>query len=464
MNCPYCGSNLLEESSNFNEFTCKLCKCEFKHDDNKFRIFEEGNYKKFCENTMYHLCENASPKVSSILVSVISQLKNNGVEELDAVLEHLNLVSANVSSEMVIGLQQESDLEVVKEGIEKFTTLGQTLSKREDLELDLHRFQRFQEANAFYEKVYVSAISSPTITNSNGTFKKGAMEENEVPENDGEKTFNDIKNEVMSKNITAVLKLEDGVGAFSLLSNAQGRFDAQGIDSVRELKDFISYIEGPIVLYVKNGPNFTKKSEGTPDVILKDLTSQKSSMEENEMDGLTDAPATPPTGPSGFDDSGIAPGNEVPPVEAGISPEDMAASFAPVQPNQTNPVVTPPTTTPVAPLATQQPTPFEEEMLEKIACEMAKCYQEGNIAMEADFMESLLNSESVRGICENIGEMDEDTVYKVAEMVANKLQPQETETTPEIEGNEEVSDVQLQEALEILSKSAKLSEEELKDL
>lgn len=178
MNCPFCGSTHLEESSNFNEYSCNFCKCEFKNDGERVRIFEDGNYKKFCENVMYNLCEKASPKVSRILVSVISQLKNNGVEEIDAILEHLQLVSANVSSEMVIGLQSAEELEVVKEGIERFTTLGNTLLKRDDLEIDLSRFTRLQESQAFYEKVYVSRIDSPTIKTPNGSVVAGAVDEN----------------------------------------------------------------------------------------------------------------------------------------------------------------------------------------------------------------------------------------------------------------------------------------------
>jgi nicotinamide mononucleotide (NMN) deamidase PncC len=136
--------------------------------------------------------------------------------------------------------------------------------------------------------------------------------------------------------------------------------------------------------------------------------------------------------------------------------------------------------TDVAPV-TDLEMPFESEMLEKIACEMADCYKNGSVSEDADFLEALLNNERVKGVCENIGHMPEDTVYEVAQMVKQKLEENPALAalgsaaasgglSGNLSGNEvninteeqEVTPEQLQEALEILSSS--LNEEELKDL
>jgi hypothetical protein len=476
MNCPFCGSTHLEESSNFNEYSCEFCKCEFKNDGERVRIFEDGNYKKFCENVMYSLCEKASPKVSRILVSVINQLKNNGVEEIDTILEHLQLVSANVSSEMVIGLQTADELEVVKEGIEIFTTLGNTLLKRDDLEIDLSRFTRIQESQAFYEKVYVSAIESPLVKG----FKKGAVEENEAPQLDGGKTFNDIKQDVMSNGVAAVVKMGDGIGSFSLVDNNQGEIGIQGFDSIKQLKDYISYFDVPMALYVKNGSSFTKQAEGNPKQILKALAVKK----ENAFDGMPEAPeasaddipATPgviggvsDNLPGAMDDIGDV--DDIPPVANTLPiaqpPVDIGADPAStIQP----PLGVPADLSPADMAAGNEP--YDMDALADL---LAKQYQSGQISQDADFMEALMSCQEANAMCENLGSMEETKIYELAQMVQQKLGEYEKihnldtgkvdiGITPDDVSvdNGEVSPEQLQEAIEILA--SKLSESELKDL
>ena len=170
MNCPYCGSTTLTEASNFNEFSCDLCKCEFRQNpEQAVRIFEEGNYVKFCENVMYSLCEKTdSPKLTNVIVSVMNQLKNKGIEEIDTMIEHFNLIASNLSSEVAMGWQSVHEENVIKEAIDRFTTLGNTVLKRSDLEIDLSRFTRFVESKEFYENSYPShgtmIKSLPTVT------------------------------------------------------------------------------------------------------------------------------------------------------------------------------------------------------------------------------------------------------------------------------------------------------------
>jgi hypothetical protein len=489
MNCPYCGSTLLEEASNFNEFTCNLCKCEFKHDGDRYRIFEEGNYKKFCDNIMYHLCEKASPKVSNILVSVLSQLKNNGVEEIDTVLEHLQMVASNVSSEMVIGLQTESDLEVVKEGIECFNNLGNTLLKRDDLELDLHRFSRLQEAKAFYEKVYVSAIDSPTV---NG-FKKGAMEEG------SEAQSSEAKKERLKDALSAAFHGDNDVYVNGEMIDIQTALEQAIKGALTADPKVFDNMKKPY-LGGNNGNYFEKELIPQLDKASREFPSLKASVEElkskltgvqteNTMDGLPEQPI----GPSGFEDTGIAPGLEqTPPPELDVPPEDLALAGQPPMGGISDTEIGGPNDPDLQPggdpsaiapqdieLAKQQ-VPFEEELLEKLAEVMAKGYSEGNIAMEADFAEALMNCEEAKGMCENIGSMPEEIVYELAQKVANKLQENPalaslagaaaggggiaSGNTVNINTEGDVSEEQLCEAIEILSKAANLTEEELKDL
>jgi hypothetical protein len=105
---------------------------------------------------------------------------------------------------------------------------------------------------------------------------------------------------------------------------------------------------------------------------------------------------------------------------------------------------------------------FSPDEMQKVAEAMADGYRTGAISEEADFAEALMNCEAANGLCENLGTMSEEQVYEVAQMVQEMLS---VPSTPEVAtGNEEVSPQQLEEALDILTKSSKLLNGELKDL
>ncbi|WP_196301059.1 hypothetical protein, partial [Streptococcus pneumoniae] len=76
------------------------------------------------------------------------------------------------------------------------------------------------------------------------------------------------------------------IGSFSLVDNNQGEIGIHGFDSINQLKDYISYFDVPMALYVKNGSTFTKQAEGNPKQILKALAVKK----ENAFDGIPEAP------------------------------------------------------------------------------------------------------------------------------------------------------------------------------
>ena len=42
--CPFCGSNKVDKTFNFNERVCTLCGCDFKVLDKNIRIFHEVVY------------------------------------------------------------------------------------------------------------------------------------------------------------------------------------------------------------------------------------------------------------------------------------------------------------------------------------------------------------------------------------------------------------------------------------
>lgn len=149
MQCPYCGSTHLTETFNFNEHSCDRCGCEFKYDNNNYRIFEEGNYEKFCESVLLEMTNATNVQVGNVLVQVIRECKRYGPSQLDVMLEHLKNVAESVLSETQIGRRDSYDLGALVEGVEAFETLGNTLVEREDLELDLHSFQRYIEHNVF---------------------------------------------------------------------------------------------------------------------------------------------------------------------------------------------------------------------------------------------------------------------------------------------------------------------------
>lgn len=149
MQCPYCGSTHLTETFNFNEHSCDRCGCEFKHNDGQYRIFEEGNYEKFCESVLLEMTNATNVQVGNVLVQVIRECKRYGPGQLDVMLDHLKNVAESVLSETQIGRRDNYDFGALVEGVDAFETLGRTLMEREDLEIDLHSFKRYIEYNTF---------------------------------------------------------------------------------------------------------------------------------------------------------------------------------------------------------------------------------------------------------------------------------------------------------------------------
>jgi hypothetical protein len=377
---------------------------------------------------MYSLCEKASPKVSRILVSVISQLKNNGVEEIDAILEHLQLVSANVSSEMVIGLQSAEELEVVTEGIERFTTLGNTLLKRDDLEIDLHRFTRFQEASAFYEKTYISAMTSPLVKG----FKKGGVEEATVPVG----TPTDLDGNPL--NPEGVEASASDLAPVPAPAGNPATLPENSLDGLPETPGVIGGVSDHL--------------PGAYDVIgdVDDMPRTGGGVVGGVSDNL----------PGAYDDIGDV--DDIPPVSMAPLPADqMGTAQPPSSADQADLAaaqdgdVGEMGASPLPPDMGGDPTQFD---MDGLANMLAQQYREGKISMEADFMEALMNCQEANELCENLGSMEETQIYELAQKVQEMLSVSET---PEVSGGE-VTIQELQEAIEILA--SKLSESELKDL
>jgi len=160
MQCPYCGSTHLTETFNFNEHSCDRCGCEFKHDDNQYRIFEEGKYEKFCESVLLEMTNTTNVQVGNVLVQVIRECKRYGPSQLDVMLEHLKNVAETILSETQIGRRDNYDFGALVEGVDAFETLGKTLVERKDLELDLHSFSRYIENNNFRDEFNLQDASN----------------------------------------------------------------------------------------------------------------------------------------------------------------------------------------------------------------------------------------------------------------------------------------------------------------
>ena len=154
MQCPYCGTDKLTETFNFNEHSCDRCGCEFKYENNLYRIFVEGNYEKFCEAVLLEMTNNTNTQVGNILIQVVRECKRYGPEQLDIMIEHIKNVAETVLSETKIGLRDRYDLGTLVEGLEAFDTLGKTLLERaEDLEIDMHSYSRYLADNNFKESL-----------------------------------------------------------------------------------------------------------------------------------------------------------------------------------------------------------------------------------------------------------------------------------------------------------------------
>jgi hypothetical protein len=179
MKCPFCGSNKLEETANFNEFSCKLCNCEFRDEKPGYTTFEEGKYENFCKNVADGVLQEASGGITHVINAIAKEAALAGIEYIDVPIERLQDLYESVKNESSLGIIDSFDLEYIKEGINRFIVLGENILKRTDLEINMERFYYLKENQ-------LATVSVKPLGPVGGGKKKeviaGAVEEEIAPE------------------------------------------------------------------------------------------------------------------------------------------------------------------------------------------------------------------------------------------------------------------------------------------
>ncbi len=131
-NCPFCGSNKVSKTFNFNEYTCELCECDYKHTSSGIKIFQEGSWSTFCESITKEISSKTSsaPVVDLVTKTMLGYSKRNA-EEVDLVIESLSSIASTLNSEYKVGLRGKKDFLAVVEAIDTTIRAAHTLHKRQ---------------------------------------------------------------------------------------------------------------------------------------------------------------------------------------------------------------------------------------------------------------------------------------------------------------------------------------------
>jgi len=137
-NCPFCGSNKVGKTFNFNEYTCDLCECDYKHTSSGIKIFQEGSWKTFCESITKEISSKTSsaPVVDLVTKTMLGYSKRNA-EEVDLVIESLSSIASTLNSEYKVGFRGKKDFLAVVEAIDTTIRAAHTLHKRQ-ADLGIH--------------------------------------------------------------------------------------------------------------------------------------------------------------------------------------------------------------------------------------------------------------------------------------------------------------------------------------
>ena len=246
MKCPFCGSNKLEETANFNEFSCKLCNCEFRDDKPGYTTFEEGKYENFCENVADCVLQEASGGITHVINAIAKEAALAGIEYIDIPIERLQDLYESVKNESSLGIIDSFDLEYIKEGMNKFIVLGENILKRADLEINMERFSYLKENQ-------LATVSVKPLGPIGGGKKKevvaGAVEEEMAPEVSTSPVTNSVLDD---ETIEAIV--DDTIDELKSLysDNPEGTFDF-------DVKDIIDVAKKHWPEIVKYSPEDLKK-------------------------------------------------------------------------------------------------------------------------------------------------------------------------------------------------------------
>jgi hypothetical protein len=131
-NCPYCGTNKVSKTFNFNEYTCDLCECDYKHTSNGIKIFQEGSWATFCESIVKDVSAKSDANVVDLVSKTMRGFSKRSPEEIDLVIESLSTIAGTLNSEMKVGLRGSRDFVTMVEQINTVVRAAHTLNKRQD--------------------------------------------------------------------------------------------------------------------------------------------------------------------------------------------------------------------------------------------------------------------------------------------------------------------------------------------
>jgi hypothetical protein len=131
-NCPFCGTEKVSKTFNFNEYTCDLCECDYKHTSDGIRIFQEGSWAAFCNSITEAVSSKAGANVVDLVSKTMRGYSKRGPEEIDLVIESLSSIASTLNSEMKVGLRGKNDFLVIAEQIDTAVRAAHALHKRQD--------------------------------------------------------------------------------------------------------------------------------------------------------------------------------------------------------------------------------------------------------------------------------------------------------------------------------------------
>jgi hypothetical protein len=126
LNCPNCNSDDTQRTFNLREFKCVDCGTCYQYNElNETRIFVEGDYDTFVNNTIDKITENVKdPSIKSAIKQGSLGFINEGSQALPDLVRHLMYEAEILCDQYEAGFRDEYDFVSVMEGIKKLLSYG----------------------------------------------------------------------------------------------------------------------------------------------------------------------------------------------------------------------------------------------------------------------------------------------------------------------------------------------------
>jgi transcription initiation factor TFIIIB Brf1 subunit/transcription initiation factor TFIIB len=137
--CPFCGSDRVERTFNFNESICNMCGCDFKvFEGGRVRIFNDGSWRKFCESVSEHSSRKTRiPQLNHFIHTLFNEYSKKTPNELDLLIDTLVEHADSLYRDYKAGMIDSYAFQTVLEAIDMLESAGKTISLREDLDWDI---------------------------------------------------------------------------------------------------------------------------------------------------------------------------------------------------------------------------------------------------------------------------------------------------------------------------------------